>query len=295
EHVERPLRGMERGAETVGLRGASAPLQLEGGVPPRPLGTDDGRLLLARATGVAANHPQLLPWFHRPAAVQLRGVLDLQPGAAADHGRLLGHRLPHVLGGGYRRGGQGPPGQHCAGKRQHRRSIARTAPLTAPFAGIVRWSLGPLLGCAAVRSPDAPLPTDHGPPGLEHRLRIRALRMSWIKDLVQAVAFTAAGVWAIYNFWYRERYLPRTIDANVVVRSTLEKLGEKDGTVAVRLAMVAENHGAAPARILGLSRWAFGQRIGAAPGRDVVRPAVGGELQRGDYVERDQTLEAKGE
>jgi len=119
--------------------------------------------------------------------------------------------------------------------------------------------------------------------------------MSWIKDLVQAVAFTAAGVWAIYNFWYRERYLPRTIDANVVVKTTMEKLGEKDGTVAVRVAMMAENHGAAPARVLGLSRWAFGQRLAAGPARDVVRPPLGGQLRVGDYVERDQTLETKGE
>jgi hypothetical protein len=119
--------------------------------------------------------------------------------------------------------------------------------------------------------------------------------MSWIKDLVQAVAFTAAGVWAIYNFWYRERYLPKTIDANVVVKSTLEKLGEKDGIVALRLSMVAENHGAAPARILGISRFAFGQRVVAAPPRDVVRPGLGGELRLGDYVELDQTLQTKGE
>jgi len=119
--------------------------------------------------------------------------------------------------------------------------------------------------------------------------------MSWIKDLVQAVAFTAAGIWAIYNFWYRERYLPRTIDANVVVKSTLEKLGEKDGIVALRLSMVAENHGAAPARVLGMSRWALGARVGTAPARNVVQPGVGGELKLGDFVELDQTLETKGE
>ena len=119
--------------------------------------------------------------------------------------------------------------------------------------------------------------------------------MSWIKDLVQAVAFTAAGIWAIYNFWYRERYLPRTIDANVVVKTTLEKLGEKDGTVAIRLAMVAENHGAAPARILGISRWAFAQRVSSSPPKDPARPALGSELKVGDYVELDQTLQTKGE
>ena len=47
-----------------------------------------------------------------------------------------------------------------------------------------------------VRTPDAPLATDMDPPGLERRLRIRALRFSWIKDAVQAVAFTLAAIWA---------------------------------------------------------------------------------------------------
>jgi hypothetical protein len=31
-------------------------------------------------------------------------------------------------------------------------------------------------------------------PGLERKLRIRALRFSWIKDAIQALAFTAAGI-----------------------------------------------------------------------------------------------------
>lgn len=121
--------------------------------------------------------------------------------------------------------------------------------------------------------------------------------MSWIKDLVQAVAFTAAGVWAIYNFWYRERYLPRTIDANVVVKTTLEKLGEKDGVVAIRLSMVAENHGAAPARLLGINRAAFGQKLLSSAPKDGERPNVGGggALVYGDYVEKDDTLQSRGE
>jgi hypothetical protein len=119
--------------------------------------------------------------------------------------------------------------------------------------------------------------------------------MSWIKDLVQAVAFTAAGVWAIYNFWYRERYLPRTIDSNVVVKASLEKLGEKEGMVAVRLSMVAENHGAAPARVLGISRYAFGRKLVPAGPPTGIRPTVGGKLERGDYVELDQTVQSKGD
>jgi hypothetical protein len=35
------------------------------------------------------------------------------------------------------------------------------------------------------------------PPGLERKLRIRALRSSCITDAIQALAFTAAGIWAI--------------------------------------------------------------------------------------------------
>jgi hypothetical protein len=99
---------------------------------------------------------------------------------------------------------------------------------------------------------------------LERRLRIRALRASWIKDVVQAVAVTAAGIWAVYTFWYRERYLPRITDANVVIRVSVEKLGVKDGVVTVKVRTVLENPGKAEARLLATSLIGTGQRL--APG-----------------------------
>src|SRR5262245_16224941 len=118
----------------------------------------------------------------------------------------------------------------------------------------------PLANLSPVRTPDAPLATDMDPPGLERRLRIRALRFSWIKDAVQAVAFTAAGIWAIYTFWYRERYLPQVSDTDVTVRIVVDSLGERDGIVTVRARTVLENPGHVPARLLAKSLVARGQR-----------------------------------
>ena len=130
------------------------------------------------------------------------------------------------------------------------------------------------------------------PPGLERRLRIRALRFSWIKDAIQAVAFTAAGIWAIYTFWYRERYLPQVSDTDVVVRIVVEPLGERDG-VAVRARTVLENPGQVPARLLAKSLVARGQRAGATPPKTVTRPQLGGPMPFGPFVQVDRTLEAQ--
>ncbi|HEY1418833.1 MAG TPA: hypothetical protein VGF41_13060, partial [Myxococcaceae bacterium] len=137
--------------------------------------------------------------------------------------------------------------------------------------------------------------TDMDTPGLERRLRIRALRFSWIKDAVQAVAFTAAGIWAIYTFWYRERYLPQITDTDVTVRITVEALGERDGVVSVRARTVMENPGQVPARLLAKSLVAWGQRPGPAPPKTVKRLAVGGALPFGQFADVNRTLEPRSE
>jgi hypothetical protein len=131
------------------------------------------------------------------------------------------------------------------------------------------------------------------PPGLEQKLRIRALRSSWIKDVVQAVAFTAAGIWAIYTFWYREKYLPQISDTDVSVRIEVEALGERDGVVTLRARTVLENPGQVPARLLAKSLVAWGQRPGAGPPKTLKRPAVGGAMPFGPFVELDRTLEPR--
>jgi len=133
------------------------------------------------------------------------------------------------------------------------------------------------------------------PPGLERRLRIRALRFSWIKDGVQALAFTLAGIWAISTFWYREKYLPEVSDTDVTVRIVVEALGERDGIVTVRARTLLDNPGHVPARLLAKSLVARGDRPGAAPPKTLNRPAVGGAVPHGAFVEVDRTLETRSE
>jgi len=130
-------------------------------------------------------------------------------------------------------------------------------------------------------------------PGLERRLRIRALRFSWIKDAVQAVAFTLAGIWAISTFWYREKYLPEVTDTDVTVRIVVEPLGERDGVVTVRARTILENPGKVPARLLAKSLVARGQGPGATAPKSVKRPPIGTAMPTGPFVEVDRTLEPR--
>jgi len=146
-----------------------------------------------------------------------------------------------------------------------------------------------------VRTPESPLPTDFSQPGLEQRLRVRALRFSWIKDVVQAVAFTLAGIWAIYTFWYREKYVPQVSDTAVTVRILVDMLGERDGVVTVRARTILENPGHVPARLLARSLVARGQRPGEAPPKALKLPTVGGAIPFGSFNELDRTLEARSE
>ena len=132
-------------------------------------------------------------------------------------------------------------------------------------------------------------------PGLEQKLRIRALRFSWIKDVVQAVAFTAAGIWAIYTFWYREKYLPRVTEANLSAHVQLERLGERDGTQALRIGVSMENPGPATARILGSTLVAKGIRVLATPPPEHPKPTPNAALEVGSVTWLDRTLESRPE
>ena len=133
------------------------------------------------------------------------------------------------------------------------------------------------------------------PPGLEQKLRLRALRFSWIKDVVQAVAFTAAGIWAIYTFWYREKYLPRVTEANLSAHVQMERLGEKDGTQALRITVSMENPGPATARILGSTVIARGIRVLPTPPAERPRPTPNAPLEVGSVTWTDRTLESRPE
>ena len=174
-------------------------------------------------------------------------------------------------------------------------SMARPRPGDRPSLLLCPLPATPLASLSPVRTPDAPLATDMDPPGLERKLRIRALRFSWIKDAIQALAFTAAGIWAISTFWYREKYLPEVSDTDVTVRIVAEALGERDGVVTVRARTVLENPGHVPARVLARSVVARGQRPGPAPPKSPKPPPIGAGLPFGEFIVEDRTLEARSE
>lgn len=120
----------------------------------------------------------------------------------------------------------------------------------------------------------------------EQALRRTALRASIVKDVIQAVAITAAGIWALTTFWYREQYLPKRTDANVIVHGKLERLGERDGVVTVRLTATAQNPGRAVARLLGYTVTGYGHRVRPATGDAGLPPppALDTPLQQGAYL-----------
>src|SRR5215475_12799350 len=182
-----------------------------------------------------------------------------------------------------------------AGSASIRGSMARVRPANPPGSSLCPLPATPAASLSPVRTPDAPLVTDMNPPGLEQKLRIRALRFSWIKDVVQAVAFTAAGLWAIYTFWYREKYLPRVTEANLSAHVQLERLGEKEGTQALRITVSMDNPGPATARILGSTVIARGIRVLACPPPERPRPAPNVPLEVGTVTWLDRTLESRPE
>jgi hypothetical protein len=97
------------------------------------------------------------------------------------------------------------------------------------------------------------------------RLEMRMLRARVVRDVVQVVALTAAAVWAVYTFWYQASFLPANEVPNVVLSSTLEIVGERDGFVALKAHLRAQNPGKARVRIISESINLVGSRFSPVP------------------------------
>jgi hypothetical protein len=72
---------------------------------------------------------------------------------------------------------------------------------------------------------------------------MRALRMTYVKDLFQVVAFSVAGLWALASFWYQSFYVPRHEEPVVSYTLDLQKIGEREGVVMVRARFKMHNGG----------------------------------------------------
>jgi hypothetical protein len=104
-------------------------------------------------------------------------------------------------------------------------------------------------------SSEAGLPPTHDDAHLQRRgMRIRALR-----DVFEIAAFSAAGIWAIWTFWYQASYAPKHEKAAVDWKVNLIVTGERaDGLLAVRAQIHAKNTGRAPERLAGMVVNVFG-------------------------------------
>ena len=103
--------------------------------------------------------------------------------------------------------------------------------------------------------------------GVEPEPRPSRLDMEALNSAVQTLAIVLAGVWGVYTFVYEAKIAPGLAPPSVSVTTKLERVGERDGMVAVRSTVTRTNVGQAEVRILGLTYNVVGVRVrfGEAP------------------------------
>lgn len=89
-----------------------------------------------------------------------------------------------------------------------------------------------------------------------------------IRDIVEVVAIVAAGAWAFYIFAYENRIKPSWASPEINFSATMQRLGETNGLLAVRLHQTMHNFGTVPALFLGLAVNVYGQSVAPARGRN---------------------------
>jgi hypothetical protein len=84
---------------------------------------------------------------------------------------------------------------------------------------------------------------------------------------VQTLAIVLAGAWGVYTFVYEAKIAPGLAPPSVSVTSALERVGQRDGMVAIRSTVTRTNVGQAEVRVLGLTYNVVGVKVrfGEAP------------------------------
>jgi len=92
-----------------------------------------------------------------------------------------------------------------------------------------------------------------------------------IRDVVEIVAIVAAGLWAAYTFVYENQVKPALSKPEMQFESTMTRLGERKGLVAVRLHGSLSNIGKNEVWLYGIAQSVVGLTV--RPRRYAVRPA----------------------
>jgi hypothetical protein len=86
-------------------------------------------------------------------------------------------------------------------------------------------------------------------------------RLSALRDVVEIVAILAAGIWAFYVFVYENNFKPSHAPPSINVTASLDKLGEHNGLVAIRIRVELRNSSSVSIRILGNAVTVYGQHV----------------------------------
>jgi hypothetical protein len=89
---------------------------------------------------------------------------------------------------------------------------------------------------------------------LDAHLSRRGMRIRAVRDVFEIIAFSAAGVWAIWTFWYQASYEPAHEKPLIVWNLTLEReaVRPSDGLLAIRAHAVGSNKGKATEHLVSL-------------------------------------------
>jgi hypothetical protein len=85
--------------------------------------------------------------------------------------------------------------------------------------------------------------------------------LTTVRDVVEILAIVAAGVWAFYTFVYENQIKPANSQPVAQVESSLTRLGEKNGLIAVQSHLEIKNVGQAEIWLYGISETVLGSTV----------------------------------
>lgn len=78
----------------------------------------------------------------------------------------------------------------------------------------------------------------------------RKRKVDSIKDWLQVMAIVTAALWAIWKFIYEDRILPERIPPHVIMTSEMEKIGQKNSLLAIRVRINVHNSSSRKVNVL---------------------------------------------
>ncbi len=113
-----------------------------------------------------------------------------------------------------------------------------------------------------------------------------------VRDTVEVVAIIAAGIWAIYTFIYVQQIKPDSEAPSVNMTGTLDRVGERDGMIALRYNIAIRNTGTVPVVMVAAGFTVMGERFAASglPLQPTTSDGAHNVYARDAHVDSSQTV-----